>query len=300
MTNDWDKVWKIEVPERIPSFVWLIKHDRLLTRYRLNYVHIGEPYCYRCGNVMETTLRVLRDCPLAMVIWLNAVNLQQCEAFFTVDLSDWIKINFNQQKWVNFWAKACHALWTWRNKLIHDDDFIMPNRPWLEISRRVQHYANQINVSSTVDLRNKVMTDIRWPADPGWVKINTNGASKGGGVAGCGGVIRGEMVVGCVALLKVWVFVVPYVAELWGVLEGLQLVRARGYLHFELNIDYLAVVSVLASKQGGAAAGWCLVQRIVSLLQQNWDDHRFYMRNVLLKYYLADFVGCSNLHPVMR
>jgi hypothetical protein len=23
-----------------------------------------------------------------------------------------------------------------------------------------------------------------WPSDPGWVKININGASKGGGVAG--------------------------------------------------------------------------------------------------------------------
>jgi hypothetical protein len=34
--------------------------------------------------------------------------------------------------------------------------------------------------------------DIKWlPPSTGWVKLNTDGAAKGGGEAGCGGVLIG-------------------------------------------------------------------------------------------------------------
>jgi hypothetical protein len=30
---DWQLIWKIKIPERVRCFVWLIRHDRLITNY---------------------------------------------------------------------------------------------------------------------------------------------------------------------------------------------------------------------------------------------------------------------------
>ncbi|MCI58112.1 hypothetical protein A2U01_0079365, partial [Trifolium medium] len=40
-----------------------------------------------------------------------------------------------------------------------------------------------------------------------------------------------------------------FVAELWGVLEGLRCVRLMGFMKVELNIDSAAVVQVLKGRK---------------------------------------------------
>lgn len=43
---------------------------------------IGDPYCMHCGQLIETTLHVMRDCPLALVVWLNVVKIEYRLQFF--------------------------------------------------------------------------------------------------------------------------------------------------------------------------------------------------------------------------
>lgn len=61
----WKKVWKVDVPERVRSFLWIMIHDRLLTNKRKNTMGLRDSSCEHCGNVVESSLHVMRDCPLA-------------------------------------------------------------------------------------------------------------------------------------------------------------------------------------------------------------------------------------------
>lgn len=75
---------------------------------------------------------------------------------------------------------------------------------------------------------------VRWEAAAlGWVTLNTDGASSRNEmtIAGCGGLCSAGMKVdgGCVVFPKDWAASCSaFIAELWGVLEGLQLARSRG------------------------------------------------------------------------
>jgi hypothetical protein len=71
------KIWKIKAPECIHSFIWIICHDHLITNFRKSKVSLGTFWCNHCVNVIETTLDVLCDCPLAKFVW--ECSLEGCD-----------------------------------------------------------------------------------------------------------------------------------------------------------------------------------------------------------------------------
>ena len=76
----------------------------------------------------------------------------------------------------------------------------------------------------------KVVRWIGWKApEEGWVKLNTDGASKGKGLSGCGGIIRDHQGNWCGGFAKFVGTGSALIAELWGVLEGLKLAGRKGY-----------------------------------------------------------------------
>jgi hypothetical protein len=129
----WCKVWKLRVPERVCSFVWLMMHERLLTNARKNRVGLGHAMCRYCGDIVENELHAIRDCPLVMPLWLNVVDDSLRSMFFTYDWQHWIDLNMQSTRkwseeiaWKDYWATACHCLWSWRNKEEHDEQFQRP------------------------------------------------------------------------------------------------------------------------------------------------------------------------------
>lgn len=91
---------------------------------------IGSPMCSFCHDVIESEIHVLRDCPKALALWMRVVDTTGRAAFFEGDLSHWINFNMYSEgawrhdvAWRDFWAIACHTLWKWRNKEVHDDNF---------------------------------------------------------------------------------------------------------------------------------------------------------------------------------
>jgi hypothetical protein len=78
----WKQIWRMEAPERIKVFMWQVLHDRLLTNWRMARWNLKSPYCSYCGHLEETTLHVLRDCPLANIIWSHLVDIQHRGSFF--------------------------------------------------------------------------------------------------------------------------------------------------------------------------------------------------------------------------
>ncbi|OMO93701.1 reverse transcriptase [Corchorus capsularis] len=66
----WKKLWKMDVPPRVKHFLWLVRHERLLTKLACFRKHITPvATCPRCGVADESVLHVLRDCGTSQLIW---------------------------------------------------------------------------------------------------------------------------------------------------------------------------------------------------------------------------------------
>jgi ribonuclease HI len=128
------------------------------------------------------------------------------------------------------------------------------------------------HVSSMIFRHNKEIVLIGWKPPPvGWVKLNSDGACKHDGSAGCGGIIRGSDGEWLGGFAKKLGICSAYVAELWGVYEGLRLARRLGFNVVELNVDSLLVANVLNSHRCSSPMGRALVAKIRSLIAMDWE-----------------------------
>ncbi|AES61628.1 hypothetical protein MTR_1g086740 [Medicago truncatula] len=134
----------------------MLYHGRLLTNLRKHKMGIGNPMCRFCHDEIESEIHVLRDCPKAT--------------------------------WRDFWATACHAIWNWRNKETHNDNYQRPLHAKNIIMSYVNYYHNVLAKSVIVISQPRHLEEVGWK-EPliAWVKINTNEACKDGSIAGCGG-----------------------------------------------------------------------------------------------------------------
>lgn len=62
-----------------------------------------------------------------------------------------------------------------------------------------------------------------------------------------------------------------FVAELWGVMEDLNLARAKGYRNVVLNLDLDIVVRILQGHALANTSGASLIMRIKKLLTIDWN-----------------------------
>ncbi|MCI66699.1 ribonuclease H protein, partial [Trifolium medium] len=77
---------------------------------------------------------------------------------------------------------------------------------------------------------------VAWkPPRTGWVKINTDEACREDGCTGCGGLIKGSEGEWLGGFAKSLGSCHAFVAELWGVFEGLKLARRMGFDFVEEN-----------------------------------------------------------------
>jgi ribonuclease HI len=275
----WSKVWKLNVPERVRCFIWLLLHDRLLTNYRKSRIGLGHAMCNYCGVVEETSLHVMRDCALVTPFWLQVVSLEDRSLFFMEDIQAWISLNLKKGKlngrgseWCDFWATACHSLWMWRNKEAHDEDFVRPIHPINYVYKRVEEYHHAKHASDLIDGKEYSRVEIGWkPPSGNFVRLNTDGASKNNNQAGCGGIIRGNQGEWLGGFAKGVGDCSAFVAELWGVFEGLSLAKRMGFRKIELHIDSVAVVHVISARNTNNKSAWSLQLNIRKLLESDWE-----------------------------
>jgi ribonuclease HI len=214
-----------------------------------------------------------------MPLWLNVVEDSMRSKFFVCDWQQWIDLNLNNTStwsdeidWKDYWATACHCLWSWRNKEEHDEQFQRPLNVVLAVSHRVKQYHQAMVLQQVLHNVERKVVMIHWqPPSEGWVKLNTDGAYKEGSVAGCGGVVRDSNGVWKGGFAKNLGVCSAYVAELWGVLEGLRYAKALGFNRVELNVDSSIVNQVLSKAGYGRPLGMALVMRIRSLLEMEWE-----------------------------
>jgi ribonuclease HI len=99
----------------------------------------------------------------------------------------------------------------------------------------------------------------------------TDGASKSTGTTSCGGIIRGSYGECFGGFANNLGTCSAFVAELWGVLEGLQYDWRLGFREVELMIDSKIVVNTLLRHSQSSHSGWSLCKQIRRFLQWEWE-----------------------------
>lgn len=171
------KVW----PKIYRNYIWSVRNgkdvdawnDRLLTNSRKHKMGLGSVMCLFCNNVEEDTLYVLRDCPRAVALWMTTININKRFNFFAGNLKDWISTNMNcnlgwnaDKDWTDFWATACHNIWTCHNKETSDESFNRLSCMITHINNLVQDYEHAKNAANMSLTPHRVLSFIKCEAPP--------------------------------------------------------------------------------------------------------------------------------------
>lgn len=80
---EWKLIWKAAIPERCKNFMWLLKHDKILTNLCKNKKGLGNAGCKLCGHVCETTMHGIHDCSKCLQVWKSIVPSDMMAEFFS-------------------------------------------------------------------------------------------------------------------------------------------------------------------------------------------------------------------------
>ncbi|KAL9290881.1 putative ribonuclease H domain, reverse transcriptase zinc-binding domain-containing protein [Arabidopsis thaliana] len=230
MSSLYGRVWKVQAPERVRVFLWLIVNQAIMTNSERKRRHLcNSDVCQVCRGGIESIIHVLRDCPAMSGIWDRIVPRRLQQSFFTMSLLEWLYSNLRQgimaegSDWSTMFAMAVWWGWKWRCSNIFGE-----NKTCRDRVRFIKDLAAEVSLaySRVVELRPsglRVNKPIRWtPPMEGWYKINTDGASRGNpGLASAGGVLRNSAGAWCGGFaVNIGRCSAP-LAELWGVYYGL-------------------------------------------------------------------------------
>ncbi|KAH9647730.1 putative ribonuclease H protein [Citrus sinensis] len=265
-------------PQAIRVFIWTVLHDRLKIKRELMRRHlVSNGYCDRCGLDLESTLHVLRDCPMAKRVWNHFVPRSLQADFYSKPLKKWIIYNVQskeQYRWNLDWncifEFTIWRLWYWRNKFRFDHVYVDSKfvtqdiMTWAEENQRA-------NDSLLGTAAKKKEAWLHWspPIWP-WCKLNSDGSSKRFGLSSAGGIIRdysGKWIrgfglnIGCCSITNL---------ELWGLYQGLLIAWEIGIRWILLEVDSLCVTQFVASSSSPVNDCSQLVLPIQDLLKREW------------------------------
>ncbi|CAA0835161.1 Polynucleotidyl transferase- ribonuclease H-like superfamily protein, partial [Striga hermonthica] len=257
----WGKLWKLAAPARWVFFLWLVFRERILTNSLRFRRGMGDSeLCPLCRCEVETTLHVLRDCPHATSLWSLLVVSQQWSLFMNSSLREWLSINLfgglnlgpDSSSWHATFIAAIWRLWTRRCKFLFEPENTTLDAAMLVES--IKRTTTEMGLAYTTlpKIVNHALI-IAWsPPTPGFVKLNTDGASFGNpGSAGAGGLIRdsvGNWLVGFRLHLGVCT---NMVAEMEAGLNqiGLLLAWDEGYRKVICELDAQVVIDLFLNAE---------------------------------------------------
>ncbi|KAF7830019.1 reverse transcriptase [Senna tora] len=267
--NVWNSIWKLNVPQRVRSSMWLCANNKLLTNVERCKRQISDSsVCDCCGGASEDVIHALRDCDKVRDIWLRLVKPRHWPEFFHSELRDWISMNLNRNlgvfdnSWKDVFATTCWSVWRWRNEQLFQHKDGIPSDPRPESI---------------------------------WVKVNVDGAVSRDSSerASCGGVVRnheGHFVLGFNKSLGSCDVLT---AELWGVRLGLEMAWELGLRKVVIELDSLCAHQLIHAQVQELHPCATLVTAIHQLMTRNWDVHIHHVLRDANQ--VADFfAGCAS------
>ncbi|KAG7579269.1 Ribonuclease H domain [Arabidopsis thaliana x Arabidopsis arenosa] len=279
LSRMYDRVWKVIAPERVKIFLWLGVHQVIMTNMERQRRHLSETgICQVCKGGDETIIHILRDCPAMYGIWTRIIPRRKRGTFFTQTLLEWVYDNLGDSgevdgcPWSTLYAIAVWWGWKWRCGNVFG-----VNGKCRDRVKFVRDQAGEVIQAHLVEgnsgkSRGRIERMVSWvkPAE-GWVKLNTDGASKGNpGLASAGGILRkldGSWIGGFA--VNIGICSAP-LAELWGVYYGLYIAWERKITRLELEVDSELVVGFLTTGISDSHPLSFLVRLCYGFISRDW------------------------------
>ncbi|KAL4283772.1 hypothetical protein GQ457_16G009340 [Hibiscus cannabinus] len=272
----WRVLWKVSVPQRVRTFLWLAVHGKLLTnqeRVRRSLTTVDA--CFLCNNGSKDVLHVLRDCIRARTVWRQVIQESKWEEFMSLNSYDWFVRNLSQPQYFIFsggdliaqFAIICWILWIRRNKCLFDRDHIER----LSVLAECQSMLEAMHFQQEVVQPPPYSPSIWHSPHSGWVKANVDGAVIPVDLtAACGGVLRDDSgqwllgfsrSLGCCSVLF---------AELWGVHDVLKHAWSMGCRKVIIETDSADVADLFSSRQEDLR-GYIIASTVRQMLNLDWE-----------------------------
>ncbi|GLT67469.1 hypothetical protein SLA2020_397770 [Shorea laevis] len=240
----WSWIWKIHTLPRIQTFLWLLRHGRLLTlEALLSWGVVGSSSCPRCHQAPETINHIFRECFFSKILWAILTPYPINTLFHNLDFKGWLYAHAtlsdtsNHLKWNTIFSFIIWSLWYFRNQLVHEGknysiamarDFILAKIKDFDQAHCISHKPKA-----------SVTILVGWsPPPPGFIKLNTDGSAlTNPGTAGARGVFRNESGNWLLGYYRNIGFTSSLSAELWALRDGLKLAVQRGFSNLLIETD---------------------------------------------------------------
>ena len=178
-------------------------------------------------------------------------------------------------RWCDLFATICWLIWRRRNEFIFQDKIYNNDSTIIHAKSLLMslEQARKKMVGVNLNGNGVQVQKMCWkPLNPGWVKLNVDGACTQRGVMGCGSLLRaadGQFVIG-------FIHHIPepgdsLQAELWGVLLGLRMTWEHGDRQVVLETDASDVVRLVNSQCIEMHPDANLIREIQFMLARDWE-----------------------------
>ena len=99
MQDVWKRIWKLQVPQRLRMFVWLLTHGKVMTnskRYKRGF--ITNPCCCWCHNMEEDLNHVFQSCPKAVAFWAKLKETNHSSPSSHSTFREWLVWNIQPRR----------------------------------------------------------------------------------------------------------------------------------------------------------------------------------------------------------
>ncbi|XP_019199070.1 PREDICTED: uncharacterized protein LOC109192823 [Ipomoea nil] len=258
--------WKLKVPNRIRTFLWLVKHGRIMcnsNRARRRLTDCDK--CDLCNTKTEDIEHVLRRCPAAEEVWKSISRLDY-ERMKEAPFQEWLEDGLSDKRKgrepaskSTLFSTTLWWIWKWRNERVFNGS----SRPlqykisWIKMQAKETTTAFDRALGRVTADESSIWKMLSWskPKED-FVKINIDGSvDLLTNRASCGGIIRDNSG----SWKKGFMFnmgnCTPFEAESWALLKGIQLAIQMGVKKAMFESDSSLLVNYMTdSRQPTTAA----------------------------------------------
>lgn len=165
----WSRIWKVQTPLKINTFVWKLLHNSLPTFSNLK--HRGIPIdstCPFCNEHEETSTHLFLLCPFSRACWHGSTLAIHSSDFSNVSIQQWLSIiitnhsckdpgsmTYLQSLFITLWT-----IWNHRNQVVHEGISPNPMQVFLTVQTLSCRYKmcsliNKIQICSQEDLNHQ-------------------------------------------------------------------------------------------------------------------------------------------------
>lgn len=253
--NGWKWFWKLKIPEKLKSFIWIILHNKLPTnQLRALRGMTTQDSCPRCNAGPEDINHLFRVCPKAADHWRATVFGQSMRGNLDSSIVDWCGKNLGKSKILVVVLGSLGTSYSlpqfgkiWKDRNIKSFDNLDSN-PSVS-SKRSYDYAFEIVEA----FKSPLMTGHQNPRLTKWVspcagsiKLNVDGCwYSADRNAGLGGIFRdknGTWMLGFYGKLDAES---STAAEIWSIYRGLTIILEKGLVNVEIESDSLVAVNLV-------------------------------------------------------